>query len=147
MLFLALVAILVGLACIGVSIMIFVEFGRVKAQAGTNAVLAKVRDELRNLAIVQLVSGVILTLLGFLYLSSGKGQEEVKGTYADTKDYVHRRYRNFQNKRLADELNELQAREKEIGGKVQEYRKRLAAAPILGQQKSNAPWGAAPMRV
>lgn len=125
----ALIAILVGLACIGVSVMIFVEFGRVKAQAGTNAALAKVRDELRNLAIVQLVSGVILTMLGFLYLHSGKGQEEIKGTYADTHKYVHQKFRNFKNQLLDQELIELEKRRNAISGRVEEYRKRLSVAP------------------
>ncbi|GAQ89726.1 hypothetical protein KFL_005560050 [Klebsormidium nitens] len=122
--------------------MIFVEFGRVKAQAGTNAALAKVRDELRNLAIVQLVSGVILTMLGFLYLHSGKGQEEIKGTLKDSKDYVHRKYRDFQNKRLSQELEQLEARNKQIRARVNEYKRRLDAAPLAtGKEPSSYSMG------
>lgn len=134
MLFLALVAIIVGLACVGVSIMIFVEFGRLKAQAGANAVLVKVQKELRNLAIIQLVSGVILTLLGFLYLHSGKGQTEMRGKMANTMNYVHRRYRNFQDKRLAAELEELLVKKKRLDGKELEIKARLAGAPVVGAQ-------------
>lgn len=128
---------LLGLGFVGISIALFVQYGRLKKLAGTNASIATTAQQVMYLAVALLILGAILTVLGFATVSSGPNAksddaEGPKSEADDARDYSLDAFPNFEDRMLAQQLHNLDGRSALIESQKSKLRSRLnAARPVI----------------
>ena len=122
-----------GLGFVGISIALFVQYGRLKKLGGTDAALKVVTQQVMYLAIASLLMGLVLAILGFATVSSprGSGSGDVEGDKTeadDARNYSVDAFPDFEDRLLAQQLHNLDGRSALLDSQKRTLRARLNAA-------------------
>lgn len=85
----SLVAEVFEIDCVAISIVLFIEYGRLKRLMSTNTGIATATRQIMHLAIALLILGLALTILGFATVRSVPVAEEGGRSAGDPEDHVN----------------------------------------------------------
>jgi hypothetical protein len=122
-----------GLGFVGISIALFVQYGRLKKLGGTDVALKAAMQQVMYLAIASLLMGLVLAILGFATVSSprGSGSGDVEGDKTgadDARNYSIDAFPDFEDRLLAQQLQNLDGRSALLDSQKDTLRARLNAA-------------------